>query len=430
MLKGKKFNGIETQKVTALMSPSAWRYYAKFYRQSYRTLGLSVVASVAQSLLFLPITFLIRYAFDKIIPSGNFRLLALSCVAIVLLNLTGSAITLWIRYTTLRITKVAIRDLRDELLNRCYAFSRSYYSLADRGKLSASIVWDTERLDTMSNALAVQLLPSIVICITLSAVLIYLNWFLFIVLVSVAPILLLTSQSMKKRAVERYNHYRQSLTTYSKGIFFLLQMMDLTRIQTAEPFEVKRQRKNLEELRLTSTSLGRLNTAYSELQNAIIVISGVLILIVGGKAVAAGSMTLGGLLSFCVAIALMSNYLRNIWSTIPQIITGNESLITLFNIMKTEDRSPYSGRKQITFSGKITLESVSFQYKDQWVLQDISLTINPNTQVAVLGPNGAGKTTIAHLILGLYSPKKVNSMQMIILIVTWTCFVCVNTSGS
>jgi ATP-binding cassette subfamily B protein len=386
------------------MNLSAWQYYIKFYRGSYRTLLLSVIISAGQCLLVLPIAFLVRYAFDKIIPAGDIRLLVLAGIAILLLNLANSGITLLTRYLTLRTTKIAIRVLRDELLNRCYNFSRSYYSETDRSKLHAIIVGDTQRLDVMSNALVALLLPSLVISIALCGVLIFLNWFLFLVMTIAVPFLILVSRLMKKGVKERVNAYYRSFENFSKGILFVLQMMDLTRIQTAEKFETERQRKHFEELRVTSGSMAWLNAAYTSVQYSIAIVSGILILVIGGMAVASGSMSLGALLAFYVAVSMLNSNLKIVISSIPQIIAGKESLDTLFNIVRTQDPPSYSGHKQIKFSGNITLASVNFQYKERQILQDINLTIKPKTMVAIAGPNGVGKSTIAYLVMGFYRP--------------------------
>lgn len=388
------------------MNLSAWQYYFKFYRGSLRTLLFSVIVSSGQCLLVLLITFLVRYAFDTTIPAGDLQMLVLVGLGILFLNLANSGISLWTRYLTLKSTKLATLRLRNELLTRCYTFSRSYYSEADQGKLHASIVQDTERLDMMSNALVTQLLPTLVISVALSGVLIFLNWYLFLVLIIVVPLLLIASRLMKKRVRERVSAFHRAFETFSKGMLFVLQMMDLTRIQTAEKFEIERQKQHHEELRITSSSMSWLSTLYSSVQYAIATVSGILILVIGGMAVSLGSMSLGSLLAFYVAVAMLNSNLKIILPSIPKIIVGNDSLITLFNIVQTQDSPPYSGHKQIKFNGKITLESVYFQYKDQRVLQDINLSINPNTMVAIIGPNGAGKSTIAHLIMGFYSPQK------------------------
>ena len=49
-------------------------------------------------------------------------------------------------------------------------------------------------------------------------------------------------------------------------------------------------------------------------------------------------------------------------------------------------------------NNKIELSHVSFTYGKETVLNDISLTIEENTKVAIVGPSGSGKTTIANLL--------------------------------
>jgi ATP-binding cassette subfamily B protein len=182
-------------------------------------------------------------------------------------------------------------------------------------------------------------------------------------------------------------------------------MMDLTRIQSAEDFEVARQRRNFTDLRITSGYMAWLSAAYVLTQRTTVAICGITILIVGGKAIAMGYMTLGGLLSFFAVVVLLKSHLQMISSSIPQIIEGNESLTTIYNLLVTKDSRPYSGTKKIAFTGHITLEAVRFRYSDRPILRDINLTIPQGTLVALVGPNGAGKTTIANLILGFYRPQ-------------------------
>ncbi|TMI85468.1 MAG: ATP-binding cassette domain-containing protein [Bacillati bacterium ANGP1] len=140
-------------------------------------------------------------------------------------------------------------------------------------------------------------------------------------------------------------------------------------------------------------------------QYTAVISSGIIILIVGGLSVARGSMTLGQLLSFYVAFGLLGTYLQTIGGAVPLVIAGNQSLTTLFNILRAEDEAPYSGSTRIAFQGKVSLESVTFHYKDQPVLYDVSLTLRPGAIVAIVGPNGAGKSTIVNLILGFYRPQ-------------------------
>ena len=62
--------------------------------------------------------------------------------------------------------------------------------------------------------------------------------------------------------------------------------------------------------------------------------------------------------------------------------------------------------KALPKDSSISIKNVSFGYKNEEVLHDISLEIKAGTQVAFVGPSGAGKSTIAKLIASLWDPNK------------------------
>jgi ABC-type bacteriocin/lantibiotic exporter with double-glycine peptidase domain len=157
---------------------AAWKYYLGRYRGQYRDIALALALSGVQLALVLPLVFLVQYVFDTVIPKADIRLLAICGVGMFLLNLANGGVSLWSRYVTLKTTKIVIREIRNDLLNRLYTFSRSFYGNADRASLHDNIVQDTERVDVMSNALVAQLLPSALVTAGLFGVLLYLNWFL------------------------------------------------------------------------------------------------------------------------------------------------------------------------------------------------------------------------------------------------------------
>lgn len=388
------------------MNGSAWRYYTQFFRSHSRKLVLSIVISIGQSLLVLPITLLIRNAFDDLIPSGHFSFLALTGVVIVLLYLTEGGATLWTRHIILETTKTIIQQFREELLRMCYTFSRSYYTKADQIRLHTMLVQDTERVDIMTNAVLAQFLPSLFISFVLCALLAYLNWLLFLIIVGTVVVLVVLNKSIGGESKKRVYAFHRSFERFSKGMMFVLHMMDLTRIQSAENFETERQRKHFADLRRTSRRMAWYKAAYVLAQRSTVAICAVVILIVGGYAVVKGNMTLGELLSFYAALALLKPRLHILSFSLPQIIEGNESLSTLYGILKTDHPRPYTGTQRIPFTGKISLDAVSFGYSDDPCLHGITFEIHPGNVIALFGPNGSGKTTIANLILGFYRPQR------------------------
>jgi ABC-type bacteriocin/lantibiotic exporter with double-glycine peptidase domain len=390
--------------VSAILT--AWRYYARAYRGHYTALSGAVLGACGQSLLVLPLVLIVRRIFDSIIPGRQFRLLALAAAAMFLLNLANGALSLWVRWVALRITKLVIRKIRNDLVDRLYAFPRAFYDNSDRSILHATIVQDTERVDVMSNALVAMALPSALVSLVLGGVLVYLNPVLFGVMACVAPPLYLASRFMGGKVRDRMNRFRRSFDSFSKGVLHILQTMDLARIQTAEPFESSRQKGKIEELRTTSGSMAWLESAYGLVQSTISAVGSILILIVGGIAVGRGSMSIGDLLAYYVTVSLLSGCLRNILSSVPQIIMGNESLATLYELMTSREQPVHRGSRKVDFSGSVVFDAVHFAYREQPVLAGLTLEIEPHSTVAIIGPNGSGKSTIAYLIAGLYQPQR------------------------
>ena len=58
------------------------------------------------------------------------------------------------------------------------------------------------------------------------------------------------------------------------------------------------------------------------------------------------------------------------------------------------------------FDGKIEFKNIWFKYKDDFVLQDFSLTINKGKTIALVGQSGSGKSTIANLVTRFYDVDK------------------------
>jgi len=54
----------------------------------------------------------------------------------------------------------------------------------------------------------------------------------------------------------------------------------------------------------------------------------------------------------------------------------------------------------------IEIKNLFFKYQNEWVLENINLTLKDKEFLAIIGPNGGGKTTLLRLILGFLKPNK------------------------
>jgi subfamily B ATP-binding cassette protein MsbA len=108
------------------------------------------------------------------------------------------------------------------------------------------------------------------------------------------------------------------------------------------------------------------------------------------------------LLAFRVAVPLSS--LTDLFASAQGAIAAAGRLDDLFSIATERTPGAPVPAPQHGAAG-LRLENVSFRYGDdrnETVLEDLDLTIEPGQWVGIVGPSGAGKTTLAGLVLGLF----------------------------
>src|SRR5256712_12481140 len=134
-----------------------------------------------------------------------------------------------------------------------------------------------------------------------------------------------------------------------------------------------------------------------------------LIIWYGGYNVMHGALTLGALFAFIQYSGFLFQPIRDISDKYNVL---QAAVVASHRIFKTLDlpiaiTTPASPRKTGRAEGRIEFENVWFAYKDEdWVLRDISFTVEPGQSVALVGHTGSGKTTITNLLMRFYDVQR------------------------
>jgi ATP-binding cassette, subfamily B, bacterial len=375
------------------------------YRGSSRDILIATLGCIAQSVVLIPIVFIVRHAFDRLIPAGDLTGLVLVGAAMIGLYLLSGGLMLWSRAIALRSTRRAIQGLREQLVAKIQRLPRERLVSDEAGRIHSLLVHDTERANTMSVAFVGQLLPAAVFSVALGVALLYMNWLLFLTVMAVVPVLTIAMRWIGRRVSERVTRFRNAFEGFSRGTLFLVERMDLTRSHSAEDVEGARQARNIETLGDASARMARWSAAHTVAQETVTSVSWSLILVVGGVAVAAGAMTIGDVLAFSVAAMMLKRSVNTLVGAIPPILEGRASLAALQALADEPDDEAYTGSRQIELRGPVVLADVHFRYRDVPLLEGVDLELAPDTLTVISGPSGSGKTTLLYLILGFYRPQ-------------------------
>jgi ABC-type multidrug transport system fused ATPase/permease subunit len=381
-----------------------WQTFAGLFGDSRQLVAGSIAVAVAQSVSLVPIALIVRHVFDSDIPGGHTGALVGNGALVLALFATNGALGLWSRYWILRANKRAITELRVKLVAKLYSLPRAYFDRADVGVLHATLIQDTERLDVMANALMAQALPAFLITTVLLVAMAYINPFLTVLLVAVTPLLAFLARRIGRAGRVWAGRYHADYDTFAAHAQVGFRAMTLTKALGAEELEVAARRREAEALEGSSRTMSWLLAAYAQTQSTIAAIAGVIVLIVGGAAVSSGSMSLGSLLGFYAVVALLRAQLLGVLSATPNVVAGADSMTRVQAVLDASEAQPYSGEREIEWTGAIALEGVRFGYRDRAVVDGIDLRVEPGERVVLAGPNGAGKSTILYLLLGLYRP--------------------------
>ncbi len=385
------------------------RQIALYLRRYLPGMGPRLIAclllGMLQSAGLVPMAWLIRRAFDQVIPSHNVRLLVFTAGVILGATLLTSTLSLLTRVISFRITKEMVAGIRRDLIQRIYSLPRSFHDTADRGALNSLIVQDTQQVDTMIGALipaATAALQGFVVLIVLAVM----DAKLLSVVLIASPAMRLLSRRIGVRVRRSAVAQREAFAEFFGGVQAGLQNMDLTHSQSAAPLEMERHQGRIEKVRATQQHQGWLQGVYGMAQGIVVGITGLLIMVAGGMQVAAGGLSTGTLLSFYAGTLLLTSCASQVMSAVPGLLAGLESVQALYSFNELQTRNPYCGTARVELRHQLKIQAISFSYGSKKILDRLSLELRRGTLTVLVGANGGGKTSLARLILGLYRPSE------------------------
>src|SRR5436305_3894114 len=134
-----------------------------------------------------------------------------------------------------------------------------------------------------------------------------------------------------------------------------------------------------------------------------------LVLLIGGRQVINGSLSLGDFATFYIYLVMLAAPMRMLGIAMGMAQRAVASGNRLFEILDREPRitNPPDAPELPAGGGRVAMHGVTLRYDGSApALTDIDLEVEPGRTVALVGPSGSGKTSLVALIARLYDPSE------------------------
>ena len=402
---------VEMSEKRKIRPADAWREArALIWDRRWRlAAGLGLMLISRLSSLVLPATS--KYLIDEVLGKGRHELLTT-------LALAAGAATLVQAISSFSLSQIlgvtaqrSITEMRKNVQRHVSRLPVTYFDSTKSGILISRIMTDAEGIRNLVGTGLVQLTGGIVTATIALAVLFVLNWRLtLITIVTLAVFGVVMSIAFKR--VRPLFRERGEINAQVTGR--LAESLGGIRVVKAYTAEKREERifaegvhKLLRNVAKTITSV----SAVTAISTVIFGIVGVLMLVIGGRSIIAGTMTLGDFVMYIFFTGMVAAPVMQISSIGTQITEAFAGLDRIREVLRetTEDAADASKEPLERVTGNIEFRGVWFEYQPGVpVLRDVSFEARAGSTTALVGSSGSGKSTLISLVMAFARPAKGN----------------------
>ncbi|MEO8464223.1 MAG: ABC transporter ATP-binding protein/permease [Gammaproteobacteria bacterium] len=331
-------------------------------------------------------------------------------------------LSLVIGYGVLRIATIAFAELRDAVFAKVaqrairtvalktfrhlHSLSLAFHLERQTGGLSRAIERGTNGIDTLLTFVLFNIVPTLIEILLVCGIL----WAFFDVSYAAVTLLCVIGYVAYTLSVTEWRiKYRRQMNetdqeANTRAVDSLLNY-ETVKYFGNEQYEANRYDQALARYEHASvaskSSLSLLNIG----QAAIIGVGLAVLMLMAGRGVIAGKLTVGDFVlinTYLIQLYIPLNFLGVVYRQIKQSLTDMESMFRLLNVSADVKDSP-GAPELLPGAGAVEFDRVSFAYDPRrTILHDVSFRVPSGAKVAIVGASGAGKSTISRLLFRFY----------------------------
>lgn len=360
-----------------------------------------VVLSLLGTALNLVLPYLSKLIVDDAIIAGDFGAL----LRIVGLFVAITAVSFGLNvFSGMRYTKVSadiLFDMRLHLYRHLQRLSPRFYARTPLGDIVSRINGDIGEIQRVTSEAALAWFGQVVALVGTVAMLVYLDWQLFLVGLVAMPPALWALLRYRRQLEDRVRVLRERSADIGTFLIESLQGMRTVVGANAQGREVARFRGRNDSFVDALLSMRLFTYLAGGLPGLLLSAGTGVVFVYGGYRVIEGAMTLGTLVAFMAYQTRLMGPVQGLMGIYTNLATARASLVRVHTLLDTAPDviEPSSPRRLAECRGRVTLERVDLDFgRGSQGLRGVDLDIPAGQVVAIVGASGSGKSTIADLL--------------------------------
>ena len=395
------------EKQNALRSAEAWREARRLMWAHRRYLAVGLVLMLVSRVAGLVPAASSKYLIDEVLAKGRGHLLLPVAGAVLAATLVQGVTSFALSQVISVTAQRAITDMRRRVQRHITRLPIRYFDSTQVGVLVSRVMNDAEGIRNLVGTGVVQLVGGVFTAVLALAALLYLNWTLTLAIVVILAAFGATMSVTFKRLRPIFRE-RGEITADVTGR--LTETLGGIRVVKAYGTEKREQRVFTRGAHRLFRNIARSITGISTVTSVGTVVIGAVslaVIVIGGRAILDGGMTLGDLFAYVFFTGLLAAPVMQIASIGTQVSEAFAGLDRIREVMamRTEDQEDREREPLERIDGDVRLEDVWFEYNPgQPVLKGVSVEAPRGTTTALVGSSGSGKSTLVSLVMAFNRP--------------------------
>ena len=365
---------------------------------------MALVISAVTSVMLLINPALTARLMDDVIMAGNPEPLLGILLTMLAVKLFREGMRYLMVITLETTSQNVIYNLRTRLFTRLQYRDMKFFDRNRTGDLMTRLSADTDWCRHFLSYIDYQAVDSVVMFISTSIYLFFVNWQMALAMVCVTPILMIMTKFYSKKARPMFMDMRDRLSEMNARAQENIAGNRVVKAFAREAYEEERFDERSVAFRDANLDINKRWLKFfpfieilANTMNLITVFLGAWFMIQG--TLTAGQLTIFTSLSWALSVPMRNlGNLLNDWQRF-STCASKVMQIDLGQPLITDGKNAVDHER---VEGKIEFKNVSFTYDRQQVLDDVSFSVNPGETIAVMGPTGSGKTTLVQLLYRFY----------------------------